>query len=180
MILGCIKQKSLLEKWHDTPEKRYKIINTILKKYDLIGLTETNLKKLLGEPDYEYKNDNIVTYNCGFDFLNPVNLGVEFEKGIVIKTWIYNDFVRRKFTKEEWINGKYERFEIVDNLLSNKKLIGLKKEELLQLLGKPDIRGENFIKYNLGIGYSSNLVDPDWLIFYFKDDIVQKYQIENY
>ena len=55
-------------KWLNYPEERTAIVNDLLEKYELVGMTEADVAALLGEPnnDYGYFNaDNRYVYYMG-------------------------------------------------------------------------------------------------------------------
>src|ERR1041385_2100407 len=61
------------------------------------------------------------------------------------------------------------RIQMVDDLLSSKKLIGLKRKDVINLLGKPSDDGyfkEHSIIYWLGPERGFISIDSEWLVFH--------------
>jgi len=60
---------------------------------------------------------------------------------------------RHKFDKTKWVkkdNDDYPyREEMLSDLVTNDTLKGLKKEEVIQLLGQPDRSDSNYLFYNV-------------------------------
>jgi hypothetical protein len=52
------------EAWTENEEKKYENANNLVDNQKLIGLTKTEIKEKLGEPNYE--NENSMTYYLGF------------------------------------------------------------------------------------------------------------------
>ena len=67
------------------------------------------------------------------------------------------------------------RMRYVDTIRANKNLIGMSKEDLRILFGKPDSITENWLKYFTGAecDYKNNVdlnADNAWVVFYFRDN----------
>ncbi|MEK7524187.1 MAG: hypothetical protein AAB588_04125 [Patescibacteria group bacterium] len=61
-----------------------------------------------------------------------------------------SDFNPRPFKQADWLQASaHERGEMAHDLLKNKLLLGLGKEQVLTLLGKPDKQTPNTWKYYL-------------------------------
>ena len=81
------------EKWTANIEKRYEYADDLVDSDMLIGLTKTEIKELLGKPEYE--NENSMTYYIGFSprhlfGIDPDYLEITFENGNAHETTIYN------------------------------------------------------------------------------------------
>ncbi len=84
----------------------------------------------------------------------------------IIFIWLLwsSSFTRKEFNKKEWENNRDSRYELVDDLVNNQKLIGLTMNEVKSILGEPDGEFDSTITYY--IGYSPQYFlnsDPDWL-----------------
>ncbi|KQL19966.1 hypothetical protein ACFFHH_06580 [Cytobacillus solani] len=90
---------------------------------------------------------------------------------------------KANFSSERWLAKSDERVYMVDDLLSRTKLIGLSKEEVITLLGKPDdteyFTDDNNIVYYLGNERGFISIDSEWLVIWFDvDETVFKYEIQ--
>ncbi|WP_299549026.1 hypothetical protein [Seonamhaeicola sp.] len=81
----------------------------------------------------------------------------------------YDSFESRTFNSEEWKKEKYNRVELVDDLIESKILDSLVQMELLNLLGKPEKEptyfkenGRNLV-YHLGPERGLG-IDSEWLL----------------
>ncbi|MCM3663674.1 hypothetical protein M3204_04620 [Mesobacillus subterraneus] len=95
---------------------------------------------------------------------------------------------KNEFTTEKWINEPLKRGEIVDDLLTSYKMVGMTKKEVINLLGSSgepidmerpigerEINGLNF---NLGPEPGFMSIDDAWLIIYFdEDNRVSRYKL---
>jgi hypothetical protein len=85
-----------VEKWLKTPNDRTNIVNDLLEKHKLIGMTEEEIIYLLGEEenyantktsfkisnDY-YEPENTIVYYLGVDYMDDRWLIISIDKGIV-------------------------------------------------------------------------------------------------
>ena len=180
-VNNCFKKLTIYEKWQKYPSKRYKLLSTLINDKSLINLPYSDIINLFGEPYEKYINDNIIVYKCGRKGFTSFYLAVEFKDNYSIKIWSDDNFVKRKFSKQEWKNNKENRIEIVDDLLNSIKLVGLNSDKIISILGEPDHKELNYYEYYLGPGYTSRFSpDPDWLILTFNDNnVVIEYSIIN-
>lgn len=82
------------EKWEKYPHVRYCMLDNLKEQYDFIGLTEQELKEILGEPTYvikysgqtKYKGYTAYQYMIGDDYIDGYTYDFIFENGIVIDT----------------------------------------------------------------------------------------------
>ncbi|WP_409271833.1 hypothetical protein V1499_19580 [Neobacillus sp. SCS-31] len=91
------------------------------------------------------------------------------------------------FSTEKWIAQPIERGKIVDDLLTSYQLVGMSKQEIVELLG-PDgeptdlgpigNRSDNALAYNLGAEPGFFSMDDAWLVIYFDiDNRVSAYKL---
>ena len=61
---------------------------------------------------------------------------------------------KRKFNKESWLNEPSKRYEMVDNLIKKKILIGKDSNQIKEILGTTSSRSDsnNYWLYNMGMG----------------------------
>jgi len=96
-----------------------------------------------------------------------------------------NYFNRIEFDREQWINWEETettaslRWNMVHDLTTEHKLLGMTRSEVIELLGPPDdefeIKGS--IYYYLGMaGYG---IDTGTLMIKFKDDTVIDYKVSH-
>ena len=80
-------------KWDTNKENRYKIVNDMLGKYQLIGMSESDVIQLLGEEDSDqtsfkisrkyFPPDSTLVYYLGVDFMDNNWLILSINDGIV-------------------------------------------------------------------------------------------------
>jgi hypothetical protein len=82
----------------------------------------------------------------------------------------------KKFDKKIWIKNKEKRYKMIDDLIESKYLINRSKNEVDEILGKPENRLNNDI-------YTYKLIDRTWsdfkivkLTLYYKNDTVQMFK----
>ena len=102
--------------------------------------------------------------------------------GVFFKTQQKNPL---SFSTKKWINeDATERYRMLDDLISNYNLIGMRSDEVKILLGNYSIRRKAFtsdagsVDYHWGyiIRYD-NWEGTEVLLIGFKDDIVVKYEL---
>lgn len=91
------KHTFTVEKWLNAANYRTNIVNDLLEKHKLIGMTEEEIISLLGEEenyantktsfkiskDY-YEPENTIVYYLGVDYMDDRWLIISIDKGIVI------------------------------------------------------------------------------------------------
>lgn len=87
------------------------------------------------------------------------------------------------FHQERWLNEPEERVDMIDNLLSEVKLKGRSKAEIIDLLGKQEkevyFKEPNNLVYYLGAERGLISMDSEWLVIWFDDrGIVKDYEIQ--
>lgn len=78
---------------------------------------------------------------------------------------ISSSYESKKFIKKDWAENTESRYEYVDDLIKNEKLIGLSRIELNNMLGESDYEDDSTMTFY--IGYSPRPLfnmDPDWLV----------------
>lgn len=103
--------------------------------------------------------------------------------GLYIRFEEQNDFSTNK-----WVEKPLERVKIVDDLLTSYQLVGMTKQEIVELLGTDweptdlgnlDSRSGNASAYNLGPEPGFISIDDAWLVIYFdKADRVIEYRLK--
>ena len=87
-------------------------------------------------------------------------------------------FNRAEFDSEKWKSWEKSesemalRWDMMSDLSSDYKLVGMTEEEIVNLLGDPDDLGKDYYSYYLGLLG----IDTGTLILTFKDGIVLKYE----
>jgi len=82
------------EKWEKYPYVRYCMLDNLKEQYEFIGMTEQELKHILGEPtditeytgNTKYKGYTVYQYIIGDDLIDPYSYDFIFDDGIVIDT----------------------------------------------------------------------------------------------
>jgi hypothetical protein len=97
--------------------------------------------------------------------------------GLIIGGGIYSVNLLLKpdqFDQDRWFAQPEERVEMVTHLLSNVKLKGMPKEEIIDLLGKQEedvyFKEQNNLVYYLGAEPGLPSIDSAWLIIWFDGD----------
>jgi hypothetical protein len=95
----------------------------------------------------------------------------------------------KKFRKSEWTaktDANFppnERENMLSDLLSNHKLVGLKYADVIPLLGIPDDIDSSSFSYEIEIVYGSD-IDPvyrkDLYLFTTRDSIISSYEIKEW
>lgn len=82
------------EKWDKYPLVRYCMLDNLKERYEFIGMTEQELKELLGEPTYiteytgntKYKGYTAYQYMIGDDKIDGYTYDFIFDNGVVVDT----------------------------------------------------------------------------------------------
>ena len=64
----------------------------------------------------------------------------------------FNNTPKRDFDIKEWHADRVSRYEMADDIIENKKLIGKDTIELKKFLGEPDYRVDTAWMYDMGAG----------------------------
>ncbi|PEQ88554.1 hypothetical protein CN481_19385 [Bacillus sp. AFS006103] len=96
--------------------------------------------------------------------------------GLLIGGVIYMLFLvfsSDKFNQERWLNKPTERVDMVDNLLSEIRLKGKTKAEIIDLLGEQEeevyFKELNTLVYYLGNERGFFSIDSEWLVIWLDD-----------
>lgn len=96
--LGIYKYRHTftVEKWNEDPENRRKIVANLLKKHDIVGMTEKEIIFLLGEEDayantktsfkmsrIYFEPENTLVYYLGVGYMDDMWLVISLDDGIV-------------------------------------------------------------------------------------------------
>jgi len=100
---------------------------------------------------------------------------------MVMSPSISDYFDRTDFESSAWINWddtestQKMRWNMINDLTNNYKLIGMQKDEVKKLLGTPSSEYKNKISYYLGM--TGRGINTGSLSLKFKDDIVINYNV---
>lgn len=72
------------------------------------------------------------------------------------------------FTTQKWLDFKYERILMLDDLKNKYNLVGMSIEDIKNLLGSPDVESDNEIEYVIDEGW----IDPEMLVLRFENQII--------
>ena len=82
-----------IDKWNNNIEKRIKIVDDLLDKYQLIGMNESRIIELLGEENSDQSSfkiskeyfppDTTMVYYLGVDYIDNCWLIISFNDGVV-------------------------------------------------------------------------------------------------
>jgi len=102
---------------------------------------------------------------------------------VIFMLLIFSYAPSREFSKEEWLDKKEQRVELVDDLIDRKMLDGLTENEVLELLGEPEKNNYYFKSlewdfiYYLGLERGLFRIDSEWLLIWIEDGVVDRYEI---
>ena len=95
VFLGMVKYQHTFSenKWASNPDDRYKLVENLFEKHNLIGMHEADVITLLGEEDSdkssfkisrkEFPPDTTLVYYLGVDFMDNQWLIISLADGIV-------------------------------------------------------------------------------------------------
>jgi hypothetical protein len=90
--------------------------------------------------------------------------------GIYLWFLTTSSFTPQPFDSKKWSENADERYLYVDDLIENKKLIGLSKNEVGLLLSDVDYEDDSIMQFYIGYSPKTFLnLDPDWLIIELED-----------
>ena len=119
----------------------------------------------------EIKKAKIINYSC---------LGVIlFFIVLVLIISVYSHY-RHTFTQSMWENDIESRALIVGDLLNDYELIGMTTQEIEDLLGKNNNDFGYFVQENRYVYYlggKRTIIDSEWLLIDFKDNLVVNYEM---
>lgn len=103
----------------------------------------------------------------------------------IVLLLFYNNYTHT-FSQKKWAENPKERYKITSDLLENYNIIGLKKYELIELLGDDYIKNVNYFSekiYNKPFDLNNNVVyyigndilEAMYIIFHMENDIVTGY-----
>lgn len=89
---------------------------------------------------------------------------------------------KSRFSTERWLKDHEERTDMVDDLLTERRLIGKTEKEVIALLGPPTdteyFSAEDAIVYYLGAERGFISIDSEWLLLWYDDsDKVVKHEV---
>ncbi|MCX6833683.1 MAG: hypothetical protein NTW07_00875, partial [candidate division Zixibacteria bacterium] len=89
----------------------------------------------------------------------------------------------QRFSTEFWSANKQRRTEVIDDLVDSRRLVGLTRTEVVELLGEPIADCQYFaasksdMVYNLGLERGLYRIDDEWLLVWLKDSVVVRYEV---
>ena len=93
-MLYKYKHTFTINKWNENIEDRHKIVSNITKKYDIIGMNEQDIIKLLGKEDSEkssfkmsteiFPPDTTLVYYLGVDYMDDEWLIISIQNGVAV------------------------------------------------------------------------------------------------
>jgi len=84
-------------------------------------------------------------------------------------------FFEERFDSENWKTQHSKRYKMANDIVEEKLLLGKTKDDLIQLLGKPDFsefNNDNTFIYHLGTPPSFFDAEPQQLVVKFNNEIV--------
>ena len=93
-MLYKYKHTFTINKWNENIEDRHKIVSNITKKYDIIGMNEQDIIKLLGKEDSEkssfkmsteiFPPNTTLVYYLGVDYIDDEWLIISIQNGVAV------------------------------------------------------------------------------------------------
>ncbi len=118
--------------------------------------------------------------------LNYIVLAVIITVGITLVSCFGVYRYNRNFTQKKWLTNEEECYKIVDDMLTENEIIGMRESEIVKLLGaetehapttfknhKGQYPDEHHLTYFLGVDY----MDDEWLVITIENGIATGYFI---
>ncbi|TXE05130.1 hypothetical protein [Algoriphagus aquimarinus] len=111
---------------------------------------------------------------------NEISFGLAFILGPIVYVSIFLIFIftatyypKKEFDKQLWISNPDIRYEMTGDLIDNNRLIGLSKNEVINLLGE-DYYFSTDTSINYDVGFVPGLfnIDPDVTLIKLRNDKV--------
>lgn len=86
--------------------------------------------------------------------------------------WVFEE----RFDKEQWSANLTQRYKMVDNLMESQVLIGKSKDDVILMLGYPNLSSDNenqVFAYSLGVPPSFFNSKREKLLVIFREEIVE-------
>ena len=92
---------------------------------------------------------------------------------------IYLYYPHRDFNKADWATNMPKRYELVEDLVASHKLVGLTEQQVVELLGTPDMKFKPGATWEYYLGMTPKLIpiDGDALSLQFSNGKVVRYWI---
>jgi hypothetical protein len=97
---------------------------------------------------------------------------------IFIWLFISSSYENKIFIEDDWAKNRETRYEYVQDLVENHKLMGITRSELKAKLGEADQEDDSIMTFY--IGYSPDHffnMDPDWLEVVLRDGKVKEVRV---
>jgi hypothetical protein len=133
------------EKWNNaTPEMRDRLLLSLSRTGILFGLTEQEVYDMLGPPDGS--SGGRMVYNLGSpsdSSCPPAALVLEFTTDDIMRgqdlSCMGKSQRNDKFSPDAWRSGTSdEKYSMVRDLIASQVLLGLKRQQAIEVLGPPD------------------------------------------
>ena len=89
-----------------------------------------------------------------------------------------------KFESQKWKTANMNseenwslRWDMMNDLRNDYKLIGMSKNEIIKLLGEPDNKSKSFSQFRYSLGYAHFGIDTGTLIIEFEKDSAKNYLV---
>ena len=98
LLCGCQSNGTFTpEKWRDDPDNRTQIVDDLLDRYELVGMTDNKVVSLLGKPgtDASFDPEDRYVYRLGDErglfSIDSEWLVIDFENGVVVNYMLTTD-----------------------------------------------------------------------------------------
>lgn len=90
---------------------------------------------------------------------------------VLLIIYFISYYPSRNFDRKKWLTDKEKRYELSQDLIKSKILIGKSKIEVKQFLCDKEDNQDQFDTWDFGLGYRPGLfnIDPDYLEIEFKN-----------
>ena len=99
LLCGCQSNNGTFtpSKWREDPDNRTQIVDDLLERYELVGMTDNKVVSLLGKPgtDASYNPEDRYVYRLGNErglfAIDSEWLVIDFENGVVVNYMLTTD-----------------------------------------------------------------------------------------
>lgn len=92
--------------------------------------------------------------------------------------YLSSRYEEKTFDQVVWLEKDYERYVFVDDLVDNKKLLGLDSLSVIVMLGEPSYEEEGSLIYDIGYDPKHYFnMDPDYLVIGLEEGKVKHVNI---
>ncbi|NNL16487.1 MAG: hypothetical protein HKO81_07600 [Flavobacteriaceae bacterium] len=111
--------------------------------------------------------------------ISILSVPIVFAGGIYLWFLSTSSFTPLQFDQKIWLENSDDRYLFVDDLIENRKLIGLSNNEIKLLLSEVEYEDDSTMQFYIGYSPKTFLnLDPDWLVIELKDGKADRVYIQ--